>query len=105
MQRINKIIFVVVLMAITFVLFKIGGWVLAILMLILTIKAIIAFTAQTEKQDNVKKRKKENKPDDEQIEYPNPHLIDAFKPDNTADYIVYIIAVVLVICVTMYSLS
>jgi c-di-AMP phosphodiesterase-like protein len=105
MQRINKIIFVVVLMAITFVLFKIGGWVLAILMLILTIKAIIAFTAQTEKQDNVKKRKKENKPDDEQIEYPNPHLINAFKPDNTADYIVYIIGLVLVICVTMYSLS
>ena len=105
MQRINKIIFVVVLMAITFVLFKIGMWFLAILMLIVTIKGIIAFTAQTEKQDNVKKRKKENKPDDEQIEYPNPHLIDAFKPDNTADYIVYIIVLVFVICVTMYSLS
>lgn len=105
MQRIYKIIFVVVLMAITFVLFKIDGWVLGILMLILIIKAIIGFTTQTEKQDNVKKRKKENKPDDEQIEYPNPDLIDAFKPDNTADYIVYIIGLLLVICVTMYSLS
>ena len=105
MERIYKIIFVVVLMAITFVLFKITAWFLAIPMLILTIKAIIGFTAQTEKQDNVKKRKKENKPDDEQIEYPNPHLINAFKPDNTADYIVYIIVLVFVICVTMYSLS
>ena len=55
MQRIYNIIFVVVLMAITFVLFKIDGWVLGIPMLILIIKAIIGFTTQTEKQDNVKK--------------------------------------------------
>lgn len=88
---------------INFWLFKfVVAPVCSIVLLIMLWNYLTGYNSQ-EEWDKAEKPK--NKPDDEQIEYPNPHLIDAFKPDNTADYIVYIIGLVLVICVTMYSLS